>query len=97
MTFTIRSQHGPVDHDVTVFYTLSGTAHNGSDFTITPMPVGQVTIFAGQSVATVTAHVLIDGINEKKETFTLTLINRPNYTITRKFNKATVTIGKNRT
>lgn len=89
--------HGPVDHDVTVFYTLSGSAHEGSDYTITPSPTGQVVIPSGQTSATVTAHVLVDGINENKESFALTLTNNPSYTITKKVGKASATIGKNKT
>lgn len=97
VTFAVGSVHGPVDHDVTVFYTLAGTAHNGSDFTIAPSPVGQVIIPAGQTSATVVAHIVSDGIKEKKESFTLTLTGNGNYSIQIKANKATVTIAKNNT
>ncbi|MEP7016383.1 MAG: hypothetical protein ABI925_13155, partial [Verrucomicrobiota bacterium] len=87
--------HGPVLVPVTVNYSISGTAHSGSDFTLSGTP-GQVTIPAGQSSATVTLHAIIDHLKESKETVIMTLTSGTGYTISLQ-KKATTAIGKNNT
>ncbi|EKD52328.1 MAG: Polymorphic membrane protein [uncultured bacterium] len=56
--------------DVTVPYSVSGTATNGADYTITSQPV---TIPAGQTSATITITILSDSIVEGNETVVVTM------------------------
>jgi hypothetical protein len=88
---------GPANHDVTVFYSLSGNATQGTDYTVTPAPVGQVVLPAGQTSVTVVANILTDGTAEKQENIKFTLTSSPGYAIYISGKKATVRISKNKT
>lgn len=72
------SRRGNVDSDLTVNYTLGGTAIPGVDFEALP---GSVTIPAGASTAQVMVNVLADDLLEQDETVTLSLDSGTGYTI----------------
>ncbi len=55
---------------VTVPYTLSGTANNPADFTITASPL---VIAAGSTIATITVTVVADAVAEPNETVVVTM------------------------
>ena len=57
---------------ITVGYAMSGTATNGTDYTLSGRP-NQVRIPAGQSSATVTLTSQLDQVTEGTETATMTL------------------------
>ena len=63
--------------DVTVPFTLSGTAANPGNYTITASPV---TILAGQSSTTITVTIVDDFINNPDRTVILTMGNPTNGT-----------------
>jgi len=75
--------------NLTVNYTVSGTATSGSDFSAL---AGSVVIPNGQTAAAVTVTPLNDSIAENDETVTLTLSTNANYTVSSPSN-ATVTIN----
>ncbi|MFT5050663.1 MAG: hypothetical protein ACI8QZ_002065 [Chlamydiales bacterium] len=56
--------------DVTVPYTLTGTASAGTDYTAGPQPV---VITAGQLAASISLSALADGVDEPSETVVITL------------------------
>jgi uncharacterized repeat protein (TIGR01451 family) len=87
--FTISTTHGATACPKTVYYSMSGTAHVGSDYTLSGT-FGQVTIPAGQSSATVTLHALQNG----NKTATMTLNNGSGYTVSTVKGKATVTLKR---
>jgi len=65
---------GPAAQNLTIFYSMSGSATLGSDYTLSGTP-GQVTIPAGQSSAGVILHAL----KKVNKTATMTLTNGPGY------------------
>jgi len=79
-----------VSQSTTVYYSMSGNATQGSDYTLSGTPE-QVTIPAGQSSAAVTLNALKDNVREKNETATMNLQPDPSYKLG-KVQKATVTI-----
>ncbi|MCY2953538.1 MAG: hypothetical protein NTU53_16405 [Planctomycetota bacterium] len=60
----------PIDKDVTVPFTLTGTATQGGDYTITSTPI---TIPAGSISSTITITVLNDNLYEVAETIIVTM------------------------
>jgi hypothetical protein len=88
-SFTVsRSEPGPA---VTVFYTMSGTAESGKDYTALP---GSVTIKANELSAEIPLNPIDDNISEFAETATLTITENSSY-VGAGF--ATVTIADNDT
>ncbi|WP_158563336.1 Calx-beta domain-containing protein [Chitinophaga silvatica] len=80
--------------DITINYTITGTAVNGEDYTIS----ASATILAGKNKVVVPVHVLDDKIIEDDETVVLTLNNASaihftGFTINPAKNTATVTIA----
>ncbi|MBW4481833.1 MAG: tandem-95 repeat protein [Tildeniella torsiva UHER 1998/13D] len=63
---------------LTVVYTLSGTATNGTDYTTLP---STVTFAAGATTATVTVAPIADALVEGNETVILTLVDGARYTL----------------
>ncbi len=101
---TVNITNGePIAHDTTVVYTLGGTAHLGSDYTVdpgdlsNPTPVGQIAFKQGDTQQFVLLHITADMIREGKETITFVLGDGPNYTVNAGHKKLTITIVKNRT
>ncbi|MCU0783900.1 MAG: hypothetical protein MUF81_07590 [Verrucomicrobia bacterium] len=91
-TFTVTRYGGDQSVPLTVYFTRSGTAHNGVDYQYLP---GYVTIAANQPSATVTVTPLQDAISpECNETVVLSIINPYNtYDVgAAPYNTATVTI-----
>ena len=89
-TFTI-TRAGDMSSALTVNYTLSGTAQNGTDY----QRVGtSVTIAAGASSATVTVTPVDDTQVEGDETVILTIVSDAAYNVG-SLNNATVTIHDN--
>jgi hypothetical protein len=79
---------GPATSPVTVHFTITGTATNGSDYAT----IGDsVTLAAGENSAFVTVTPLPDELLEGSETVVLTLTGNSNYAIG-VFNAATITI-----
>ena len=74
----IFTRSGPTTADLTVGFSLSGTAQAGSDFV---SPGGSVTIPAGQSSATVTITPLDDALLEPSETVILNLTPSAGYAL----------------
>jgi hypothetical protein len=88
--FTISLSQAPAS-DLTVFYTIGGTAVNGTDYLTLS---GSVLIPAGQTTATITVMALDNGIMNVNEFVTLTLTgtSNPAYTVDSSSSSATVTI-----
>ena len=61
-----------VTQSITVRYAMSGTATNGTDYTLSGTP-NRVTIPAGQSSAAVTLTSQLDQVTEGTETAIMTL------------------------
>lgn len=76
--------------NVTIYYTLSGTAANGTDYTTLPL---SVFIPSGQASVTVQVQPVDDYLFEGDETVTLTMTADPRYRFTQA--DATVTIVEN--
>jgi len=77
-TFTITRTIGDISSDLTVNYTVSGTAVNGSDYS----SIGtSVTIAASSATATITVTPIDDGIDESTETVIVTLATGSGYTV----------------
>lgn len=79
----------PQTDSVSVPFTLSGTAENGSDYTITSSPI---TIPAGEHTATIYITLNNDGIAEGEETLVIELMTPTNATLGSQI-KHTVTIN----
>ena len=88
--FTL-TRTGDVSQAITVNYTLSGTATNGTDYSSLP---GTVSFAAGSSNTTVTVTPIDDNIFEGTETAILTLTTGTDYNLD-VANSATVNIADN--
>ena len=90
--FTI-TRTAPATNDLPVFFTLTGTAQNGTDYSSI---VGTATIPQGTTSTTVTVNPVFDVLLEGSETVTLTLrppVAAPTYLLDPgSINSATVTI-----
>jgi hypothetical protein len=76
-TFTAN----PASHaSVTINYTMSGQATNGSDYTLSGTP-GKVTIGVSKATATVTLHSIVDNLDEGSESAILTVQPGTGYTV----------------
>jgi len=82
------TRSGATDADLTVRYTVGGTATPGSDYVALP---GTVTIPAGSATATILVTPLDDSVPEVAETVIVTLSQDPAYVPARP-NSATVTV-----
>jgi hypothetical protein len=89
-TFTV-TRTGSTTASLDVFYTVTGTATNGNDYTAL---AGSVTIPAGQSSATITVGPIDDPDDEDDETVILTLLDVAGYSVGTP-DAATVTIADN--
>ena len=76
-TFTVTRSDSTAA-PLTVSYSMSGTAANGTDYQVLP---GTITIPVGASSATVTVTPVDDTLVEGDETAVLTLIVGPSYTV----------------
>jgi Calx-beta domain len=85
------TRSGCTDSDLSVFYTISGTATNGVDYRRLR---GHATIRFGKTSAVITVQAIDDTISEPDETAILTLSPDPNYIIGSP-STATVTIHSN--
>jgi hypothetical protein len=72
--FIVALDPGPAAQDITVFYSMSGNARLGIDYTLSGTP-GEVTIPAGEFSARVILHALTN-VNRKA---TMTLLPGPGY------------------
>jgi Ca2+-binding RTX toxin-like protein len=90
--FTLTRLGGNINQAVTVNYTLTGTATNGTDYTSLPT---SVTFAAGSSTAIVTVTPTNDTIFEATETAILTLAIGTGYTVSTTNTAATVNIADN--
>jgi len=90
--FTLTRLGGNINQAVTVNYTLTGTATNGTDYTSLPT---SVTFAAGSSTAIVTVTPTNDTIFEATETAILTLATGTGYTVSTTNTAATVNIADN--
>lgn len=88
--FTIV-RSGSTGAGLTVNYTVSGTARNGSDYATLS---GSINIPAGSSSVAILVTPIDDDLVETAETVTVTLSNSPSYTVASPSN-ATVTIADN--
>ena len=69
--------HPAPTSDMTLSYTVGGTATAGSDFTI--VSSGAVTVLAGATTATIPVTVIDDSVYENSETVVLTLVGSTEY------------------
>ena len=92
-TYTVTAS-STVTRSITVGYVMSGTATNGTDYTLSGTP-NQVTIPAGQSSATVTLTSTLDQITEGTETAIMTLQRGRGYKVSHN-NKAILSIIESR-
>jgi hypothetical protein len=82
----------PQVFDITVFYSIAGTAILGSDYTLTD-PVGIIVIPAGQTSASIDLTALPDSpLKEKKESVKITLVPGADYVLPKKKAARTVNI-----
>jgi hypothetical protein len=88
--FTL-TRTGDLANSLTVYYSVSGTATNGTDYNAL---TGFATFAAGSSTALVNINPIDDPVYELNETVTLTLATNGNYNITNS-NSATVAIANN--
>ncbi len=89
-TFRVALAAG-TEKDLTINYSLAGTAANGTDYTSLS---GSVVIAAGQTSATVTVSPVDDSLVESAETAVLTLAAGTGYTFTSP-SSATVSVADN--
>src|SRR6266403_2275050 len=89
--FMVTLPKGPLKQPLTVFYTKSGTAIFGADYSLSAI-VGRFTIPAGKASATVTITALKNLARKIDRPATMTLVNGPGYFTTTGFSKATVII-----
>ena len=89
--FTLTRLGGNINQPLTVTYSLTGTATNGTDYTTV---ANNVIFAAGSNTATVTLTPIDDTIFEGTETAILTLVNGTAYTLGTTTN-ATVSIADN--
>jgi hypothetical protein len=82
-------RNGPTTNAITVFYTIGGSATNGTDYATL---AGSVTILAGSSTASVTITPIDDALFEGPETVVLSLSPDAAYTISA-LGAATVTVA----
>jgi len=80
-SFTVTRTGVPTDSDLTVWYTVSGSAENGVDYNASFPLDGMVTILAGNTDAVVYIDPVPDGDIEGSETVTLTLVASPAYNL----------------
>ena len=85
------SASSTASQDITVNYSMSGTAKLGTDYTLSGTP-GKVTIPGGQTSGTVTLDVAPDKALKKKKTAIMTLQSGAGYKLG-KSKTATVTIA----
>ncbi|MEC4813126.1 MAG: Calx-beta domain-containing protein [Scytonema sp. PMC 1069.18] len=83
---------GDTTSDLTVEYTVTGTATNGTDYT--PNLTGTAIIASGQSFVDITITPVDDALIESNETATLTLVDTADYDLGAT-TTATVTIADN--
>ena len=76
-TFTV-TRTGSTTASLDVFYTVTGTATNGTDYTTL---AGSITIPAGQSSATINVGPIDDTDVEGAETVILTLVDAAGYSV----------------
>ena len=88
----VFTRTGDTSGPLTVSYNLTGTAANGSDFSIP----ADVTFAAGEATANATVSAIDDSAVESIETVTVTLVASPAYEVTTPF-AATVSILDNET
>jgi serine protease AprX len=92
-TYTVTAS-STVTRSLTVGYAMSGTATNGTDYTLSGAP-NQVTIPVGQSSATVTLTSVLDQVTEGTETAIMTLQRGRGYKLDRN-REATLSIIESR-
>ncbi|MEM9143545.1 MAG: gliding motility-associated C-terminal domain-containing protein, partial [Bacteroidota bacterium] len=91
--FSIGKTDLAVTPAVTVFYSVTGTASSGVDYTAVS---GSVLLPAGFGTSeNVAVTIIDDGLVEGSETLTITLTADPNYTVNPLAPSATATIGDN--
>ena len=81
----------PATEDITVSYTIGGTATSGTDYTVLP---AAVTILAGQTTATIALNLVDDDLTEDAETVIVRLTGGTAYDLG-VITRATVTIADN--
>ncbi len=91
-TFTLNRANGNITKALTVNYTLSGKAINGTDYTTLG---GSVTFGVGETTATVTINPITDNIVEGTESIILSLVNGFGYNLSDRSKQALVTISDN--
>ncbi|WP_316829641.1 Calx-beta domain-containing protein [Pedobacter aquatilis] len=91
-TFTVTLSH-PSSTDTQLTYSLSGTATEGSDYSI--ITTKTITIPAGATTGTITIPVLADNIVEGNETVVATLTGSNNLTVSADATPATINILDN--
>jgi hypothetical protein len=87
----VLTRTGDLSQSLTVAYTLSGIATNGSDY---QNLMGAVAFAAGESSTKIDLNILDDNTAESLETVTLTLAENSNYTLDSN-NSDTITIFDN--
>ncbi len=92
-TYTVTAS-ATVTRAITVSYVMSGTATNGTDYTLSGKP-NKVRIPAGQSSATVTLSSVLDQVTEGTETAIMTLQRGRGYKLGRN-KQATLSIIESR-
>ena len=88
--YTITRVHGDLSQPLTVFYDVTGTATNGSDYNTLP---GSITIGANVTSATITLVPVPDNARESTEAAILSLTAQQPYLVDPKKDSGTVTIA----
>jgi len=77
-TFTVTREADDISSDLSVTYSVSGTAAEGVDYQVL---TGTVTIPAGQTSAPIDVTPIADGVLENDETVTVTLVDEDWYNL----------------
>jgi hypothetical protein len=82
---------GSSSHPLTIYYTMSGSAHLGTDYTLSGT-VGRIVIPAGQTLANVTIHALPNSARTTDRQATMTITNGSGYFFASGNRTSTITI-----
>jgi hypothetical protein len=81
LQFEVTRDSDDTSRELTVYYTLGGTAIPGEDYTTTADPVKSVVIPVGSTSANITLPIRNDDVYEGSETVTVTLASNAAYAI----------------
>jgi len=82
-----------ISGSLTVYYSVAGTATNGTDYTSLSGTITLSPFFGDSAFGTIDVHPIVDGVAEGAETVTLKILRTNSYLITPVNSSATITIS----